>query len=175
MTRILKLGHLKTPLTVLVVALLLASACSGGSDQTTMERELQEAVSNDLVPVRIGAVDCPKDVSKSPESVFACQTEVQGNYFEIQVRMLDAQGRYDYKLKHVALQVIRTEAALADQISIDVGFDVAADCGDEEYIVALVGGTFSCYAKTIDGSGQRKVEVRVEDVDKTLTWFLLTD
>jgi len=62
MTRILKLGHLKTPLTVLVVALLLASACSGGSDQTTMERELQEAVSNDLVPVRIGAVDCPKDV-----------------------------------------------------------------------------------------------------------------
>ena len=89
--------------------------------------------------------------------------------------MLDAQGRYDYKLKHVALQVIRTEAALTDQISIDVGFDVATDCGDEEYIVALVGGTFSCYAKTIDGSGQRKVEVRVEDVDKTLTWFLLTD
>ena len=73
------------------------------------------------------------------------------------------------------MQVIRTEAALSDQISIDVGFDVATDCGDEEYIVALVGGTFYCNAKTIDDSGQRKVEVRVEDVDKTLSWFLLTD
>ena len=175
MTRILKLCYFKTPLTAVVVALLLASACSGGSDQTTMERELQEMVGSDLAPVRIGTVECPKDVSKSPESVFACQTEVQGNYFEIQVRMLDAQGRYEHKLKHVALQVIRTEDALSDQIRIDVGFDVVTDCGDEEYIVALVGGTFYCNAKTIDDSCQRKVEVRVEDVDKTLSWFLLTD
>ena len=91
MTRILKLCYSKTPLTMVVVALLLASACSGGSDQTTMERELQEMVSNDLAPVRIGAVSNPAMILRRvdfPEPLIP-STPILSPFLTVKERLLN--------------------------------------------------------------------------------------
>ena len=72
----------------------LITACGGGTDQTQLERELQDRAASDLLPVELGLVDCPEDVVMTPESVFICNSEVAGQYYELQVRIIDAQGQY---------------------------------------------------------------------------------
>ena len=74
---------------MLGVALTAASACGGGSDQTQLERELQDKAGSDILPVELGLVDCPEDVVVTPESVFICASEVAGQYYELQVRIID--------------------------------------------------------------------------------------
>ena len=71
---------LKLLITMLSLTALLA-ACGGGTDQTQLERELQDRAASDLLPVELGLVDCPEDVVMTPESVFICNSEVAGQYY----------------------------------------------------------------------------------------------
>ena len=160
-------------LTAMLAVALVAAACSGGSDQTQLERELQDKAGSDILPVELGLVDCPEDVVVTPESVFICASEVAGQYYELQVRIIDAQGQYSYAHKHHALQLVNTEALLADQVAYEVGFDVMVDCGDDEYLVAPIGSSFNCLATRVDGGAQATIEVRLEDAAGRVSWDLV--
>lgn len=163
---------LKLVLTMLSLTALIA-ACSGGTDQTQLERELQDRAGGDLLPVELGLVDCPEDIVETPESVFICNSEVAGQYYEIQVRIIDEQGQYTYAHKHYPLQLVNTEALLANEVAYEVGFDVMLDCGDDEYLVAPIGSTFNCVATRVDGGAQATIEVRLENEQGLIKWDLV--
>ena len=163
---------LKLVLTMLSLTALIA-ACSGGTDQTQLERELQDKAGGDLLPVELGLVDCPEDIVETPESVFICNSEVAGQYYEIQVRIIDEQGQYTYAHKHYPLQLVNTEALLANEVAYEVGFDVMLDCGDDEYLVAPIGSTFNCVATRVDGGAQATIEVRLENEQGLIKWDLV--
>ena len=150
----------------------LLAGCGGGTDQSQIERELQDKAGGDLLPVELGLVDCPEDVVKTPESVFICASEVAGQYYEIQVRIIDEQGQYKYAHKHYPLQLVNTEALLAGEVAYEVGFDVMIDCGDDEYLVAPIGSTFNCVATRVEGGAQAVIEVRLEDEQGRIKWDL---
>jgi hypothetical protein len=151
----------------------LVAACGGGTDQTQLERELQDRAGGDLLPVELGLVDCPEDIVETPESVFICNSEVAGQYYEIQVRIIDEQGQYTYAHKHYPLQLVNTEALLANEVAYEVGFDVMLDCGDDEYLVAPIGSTFNCVATRVDGGAQATIEVRLENEQGLIKWDLV--
>ena len=44
--------------------------------------------------------------------------------------------------QHHPLQLVNTEALLASEVTYEVGFDVMIDCGDDEYLVAPIEGSF---------------------------------
>ncbi|HJM00178.1 MAG TPA: hypothetical protein QF846_11105 [Acidimicrobiales bacterium] len=163
---------LKLVLTMLSLTALVA-ACGGGTDQTQLERELQDRAGGDLLPVELGLVDCPEDIVETPESVFICNSEVAGQYYEIQVRIIDEQGQYTYAHKHYPLQLVNTEALLANEVAYEVGFDVMLDCGDDEYLVAPIGSTFNCVATRVDGGAQATIEVRLENEQGLIKWDLV--
>ncbi len=163
---------LKLVLTMLSLTALVA-ACGGGTDQTQLERELQDKAGGDLLPVELGLVDCPEDIVETPESVFICNSEVAGQYYEIQVRIIDEQGQYTYAHKHYPLQLVNTEALLANEVAYEVGFDVMLDCGDDEYLVAPIGSTFNCVATRVDGGAQATIEVRLENEQGLIKWDLV--
>ena len=156
----------------LITIAALISACGGGPDQTQLERELQDRAGSDILPVELGMVDCPEDVVMTPESVFICASEVAGQYYELQVRIIDAQGQYGYVHKHHPLQLVNTEALLANEVAYGVGFDLMIDCGDGEYLVAPIGSTFNCVATRVEGGAQANIEVRLLDEAGRLSWVL---
>lgn len=157
----------------LITIAALISACGGGPDQTQLERELQDRAGSDILPVELGMVDCPEDVVMTPESVFICASEVAGQYYELQVRIIDAQGQYGYVHKHHPLQLVNTEALLANEVAYGVGFDLMIDCGDGEYLVTPIGSTFNCVATRVEGGAQANIEVTLRDEVGRLTWVLL--
>ena len=157
---------------LLLAAAALLSACGGGPDQTQLERELQDKAGSDILPVELGMVDCPEDVVMTPESVFICASEVAGQYYELQVRIIDAQAQYSYVHKHHPLQLVNTEAVLAGEVGYEVGFDVMIDCGDGEYLVAPIGSSFNCVATRVESGAQADVKVTLLDADGTLKWIL---
>ena len=157
---------------LLLAAAALLSACGGGPDQTQLERELQDKAGSDILPVELGMVDCPEDVVMTPESVFICASEVAGQYYELQVRIIDAQAQYSYVHKHHPLQLVNTEAVLAGEVGYEVGFDVMIDCGDGEYLVAPIGSSFNCVATRVESGAQANVKVTLLDADGTLKWIL---
>ncbi|MEC8975984.1 MAG: hypothetical protein VYE75_04600 [Actinomycetota bacterium] len=159
--------------TALLTVAALVSACGGGPDQTQLERELQDQAGSDILPVEIGMVDCPEDIVVTPESVFICGTEVAGQYYELQVRIIDEQGQYEYAHKHHALQLVNTEALLADEVGYEVGFEVMIDCGDGEYLVAPIGSSFNCIATRVESGAEANIEVRLLDQNGSLKWQLL--
>ncbi len=166
----LNLPKLIAPLLLAAAALL--SACGGGPDQTQLERELQDKAGSDILPVELGMVDCPEDVVMTPESVFICASEVAGQYYELQVRIIDAQAQYNYVHKHHPLQLVNTEAVLAGEVGYEVGFDVMIDCGDGEYLVAPIGSSFNCVATRVESGAQANVKVTLLDTHGTLKWIL---
>jgi hypothetical protein len=156
----------------LITIAALISACGGGPDQTQLERELEDRAGSDILPVELGVVDCPEDVVMTPESVFICASEVAGQYYELQVRIIDAQGQYGYVHKHHPLQLVNTEALLATEVAHEVGFDLMIDCGDGEYLVEPIGSTFNCVATRVEGGAQANIEVRLLDEAGRLSWVL---
>ncbi len=168
----LKLNPQKLIAVPLITIAALISACGGGPDQTQLERELEDRAGSDILPVELGVVDCPEDVVMTPESVFICASEVAGQYYELQVRIIDAQGQYGYVHKHHPLQLVNTEALLATEVAYEVGFDLMIDCGDGEYLVAPIGSTFNCVATRVEGGAQANIEVRLLDEAGRLSWVL---
>ena len=165
----------KTPRLIwaLLAIVAFSVACGGGQDRTHLERELQDKAGSDILPVELGLVDCPEDIVETPESVFICASEVEGQYYELQVRIIDAQGQYNYVHKHHPLQLVNTEALLASEVTYEVGFDVMIDCGDDEYLVAPIGSSFNCVATRVDSGAQATIEVRLEDDNGRLKWKLV--
>lgn len=160
-------------LSILFVLALLAAACGGGSDQSAMERDLQVDLADNLTPAEISGVSCPEDVSQAPESVFRCEAEVEGQYFEAQVTIIDAQGRFVYERQHAVMHVVNTELDLEAEVTAALGFEVKTDCGDDEYLVVSVGNTFQCTLTRVEGGAQRNIEVGVINADRAIEWSLL--
>ena len=161
------------PLGILIGFAALLVACGGGSDQTAMERELQNALAGELTPVEIVDVACPEDVELAPESVFLCGAEVADSYYEVRVTVIDAQGRFEYERRHAVLNVVNTELQIEAEVTAALGFEVVTNCGDNEYLVVSVGNTFQCTLTRESDSAQRNVEVQVENADQVISWLLL--
>jgi hypothetical protein len=159
---------------ILIALALLAAACGGGSDQTATERDLQVNLADDLTPAEISGVSCPEDVEVAAESVFRCEAEVEGQYFEVQVTIIDAQGRYEHERQHAVMHVVNTEVDLEVDASAALGFEVKTNCGDSEYLVVSVGNTFQCTLTRVDGGAQRNIEVKVANAEGVIEWSLLT-
>ena len=86
------------PLGILMGTAMVLVACGGGTDQTATERELQNNLADELTPISVSDVDCPEDAELTPESVFMCGAVVEGSHYEVQVTIIDAQGRFTYEL-----------------------------------------------------------------------------
>ena len=162
-----------TPFATLIACLVLLAACGGGTDQTGMERELQNSLAGELVPAEITGVDCPEDADLSPESQFLCSASVEGEYYEVQVTIIDEQGRFEFERRHAVMNVVNTEVQLTSELSQALGFDIDADCGDSEYLVVSVGNTFQCTLTRAEGGAQRNIEVAVENAASVISWSLL--
>jgi len=130
-------------------------------------------LADELIPAAIADVDCPEDADLAPESVFLCAADVEGSFYEIQVTIIDAQGRFKHERRHAVLNVVNTENALSADITTALGFRVATDCGDNEYLVVSVHNTFVCDIAREDGDAQRSIEVEVENALGAITWSLL--
>jgi predicted nucleic acid-binding protein len=159
-------------LMVAVLALaIIATGCGGGVSQTALERDLERELEIVLAPIEVKDTTCPDDLSMEVESVFVCVSEVADQEYEIQVTIIDAQGRFDHERRHAVIDVVGAEIQLADEASDDLGFRVVADCGDNEFLVVSVGNNFTC-ALTDDAGHDNNIEVTVRDEDGKVSWVL---
>ena len=62
---------------------------------------------------------------------------------------------------------------MADEVGYEVGFGLMIDCGDGEYLVQPIGGSFNCVATRVEGGAQANIVVRLQDETGRLTWILL--
>ena len=159
---------------ILIVLVLTAAACGGGSSQTEMEQQLQNGLTDELTPAEVRAVTCPEDADLTPESVFRCEATVEGSYYVVQVTIIDAQGRFEYERRHAVLNVVKLEAELGADATTALGFEVGTNCGDNEYLVVSIDNTFQCTLTRTANDAQRNIEVQVENANGGISWTLLS-
>lgn len=149
----------------------LALGCGVGNDQTALERELQELIRSNVVPAQITeGVECPEEQEVTPGASFLCDLTVEGKLFEIDVAYLDAQGRYEVTRRHVVLKVLDTQTELSAQVGQELGFAVQANCGNDEYLVAKVGGKFRCELERVSYTETIEAVVLVTDAQGGICW-----
>ena len=159
---------------MLVIAAITLAACGGGSSQTEMEQQLQNELSDILTPAEIRNVTCPEDADLTPESVFRCEAVVEGSYFEAQVTIIDAQGRFEYDRQHAVMNVVNLELDLGADATTALGFEVETNCGDSEYLVVSLDNTFQCILTRTENGATRNVEIQVKNADGGYSWVLLS-
>ncbi len=164
-----KLKAAKTTLALLVASLLLLTAC-GGISQTDIERNLVVELERHVAPAVLANVDCPDEASLTSGSEFLCDAEVEGQYYEAQISIIDAQGRFEVKRRHAVLNVIRMEASLSQATARDLGRNIRTDCGDSEYLVVLVGNKISCTLTDTDNQQTSEVSVTITSEDAAFEW-----
>ncbi len=162
---------LRSVLALLTVALVFLASC-GGDDQTDMERNLAAELERHVAPAVIAKVDCPDEAALTSGSKLLCDAEVEGQYYEAQVTIIDAQGRFEVQRRHAVLNVIRTEAALGADASLELGLDVRADCGDSEYLVVLVGRKVTCILTDTASKRTQEVSMTITSADAAFEWAL---
>lgn len=149
----------------------LALACGVGNDQTALERELQDLIRSNVLPAEITEdVECPEQLEVTPGASFLCDLSVEGQFFELQVAYLDAQGRYEVTRRHAVLKVLNVQTELSAQAGQELGFAVQANCGNDEYLVAQVGGRFRCELERVSYTESIEVDVRVTDAQGGICW-----
>ena len=152
-------------------SLLLLAAC-GGESQTEIERNLAAELERHIAPAVIADVDCPDEAPLTSGSEFLCDATVEGQYYEAQVNIIDAQGRFEVQRRHAVLNVIRTEASLSADASLELGLNIRADCSDSEYLVVLVGKKVTCILTDTDSQRTQEIRVTVTSEDAAFDWAL---
>ncbi len=150
----------------------LALGCGAGNNQTSLERELQDLIRSNVLPAEITeGVECPEQQEVSPGASFLCDLTVEGQLFELEVAYLDAQGRYEVTRRHAVLKVLDVQTELAAQAGPELGFSVQANCGNDDYLVAQVGGKFRCKLERVSYANQAEdVDVLVTDAQGGICW-----
>ena len=160
-------------LAALVAAVgMLAAACGGEPEQTSIEREVQNYLQSVVAPAEIADINCPPDAPIRPGSSFLCDGLVENEFYEAQVTIIDAQGRKEIRPRHAVMQVIAKETGLAAEAAVDLGFDVQADCGNSLYLVVPVGQTFLCTLEQSDTGQTQDIEVKVQNEIGATDWKL---
>lgn len=156
---------------------LVAVACGGGGpEQTQLERDLETDLVSRLAPVSVSTTKCIDDPSMARGSIFTCEALVADSFYEVQVEIIDEQGRFEYERRHAVINVIDAETNLGSDASLDLGRQVQADCGDQDYLVVSVLNVFQCQLTldTADGVGAtRNIEVKVLNADQDVDWSLM--
>jgi hypothetical protein len=156
---------------------LVAAACGGGPEQTQLERDLEADLTSLLAPVSVVATTCIDEPSMARGSIFTCEAVVADSFYEVQVEIIDEQGRFEYERRHSVIGVLKAETSLGADASTDLGREVTADCGDNEYLVVSVLNVFQCQLTLVsdDGAGPatRNIEVKVLNADQNVEWILL--
>ncbi len=153
------------------VTLIFLAGC-GGDSQTDIERNLIAELERHVAPAVIANVDCPDEAPLTSGSEFLCDAEVEGQYYEALITVIDAQGRFEVQRRHAVLNVIRTEAALGADASLELGLDVRADCDDSEYLVVLVGRKVSCTLTDTTTQRTQEVSMTITSADAAFDWAL---
>ena len=155
-----------------VSAAAVPAACSGGSDQTQVEREVQDYLQSVVAPAEIADIDCPKDAPIRPGSTFLCDGLVEGAFYEAHVTIIDEQGRREIRPRQAVMQTNATETALGAEAATALGFGVQADCGDDRYLVVSVGHMFLCTLERSDTGATQDIEVEVQNEIGAIEWRL---
>ncbi|HCB34272.1 MAG TPA: hypothetical protein DEP66_02825 [Acidimicrobiaceae bacterium] len=163
----------RTALVAAAAAVALVAAGCGSAGQTAIERELQSDLERKVAPAVIADVDCPDDAPLGSGSTFLCDAQVEGQYYEAEVTIIDAQGRFEVARRHAVLNVIRTEASLATDAGRELGRDVRADCGESEYLVVMVASKVNCTLSEVDTGAAQDIIVEVLSADATFDWSLV--
>ena len=160
---------------IIATAMLMAgvlAACGGGTEQTQVEREVQDYLQSVVAPAEIADIDCPEDAPIRPGSTFLCDGLVEGAFYEAQVTIIDEQGRREIRPRQAVMQVNATETALGAEAANAMGFTVQADCGDDQYLVVSVGHTFLCTLERSDTAETQDIEVEVQNEIGAIEWRL---
>lgn len=147
-------------------------ACGGGTDQTQVEREVQDYLQSVVAPAEIADIDCPEDAPIRPGSTFLCDGLVEGDFYEAQVTIIDEQGRREIRPRQAVMQTNATETALGAEAANALGFGVQANCGDAQYLVVSVGHTFLCTLERSDTGETQDIEVEVQNEIGAIEWRL---
>lgn len=150
----------------------VAAACGGGTEQTQVEREVQDYLQSVVAPAEIADIDCPEDAPIRPGSTFLCDGLVEGAFYEAQVTIIDEQGRREIRPRQAVMQVNATETALGAEAATALGFNVQANCGDDQYLVVSVGHTFLCTLERSDTAATQDIEVKVQNEIGAIEWRL---
>lgn len=154
------------------VTTLVAAACGGEPEQTQLEREVQDYLQSVVAPAEISAVSCPPNAPIRPGSTFLCNGLVEGAFYEAHVTIIDEQGRREVRPRQAVMQVNATETALGAEVATDIGRDVQADCGDDQYLVVSVNQTFLCKITSPSTGETGNLEVKVLNENGAIEWTL---
>ncbi len=157
---------------VLVAAVIVAGACGSEPDQTQLEREVQDYLKSVVAPAEITDVSCPLNAPIRPGSTFLCDGLVEGAFYEAHVTIIDEQGRREVRPRQAVMQVNATETALGAEVATDIGRDVQADCGDDQYLVVSVNQTFLCQVTSPSTGEKGNLEVKVLNENGAIEWTL---
>lgn len=155
-----------------VLTATVLAACGGGTDQSQVEREVQDYLQSVVAPAEIADIDCPEDAPIRPGSTFLCDGLVEGAFYEAQVTIIDEQGRREIRPRQAVMQTNATETALGAEAAAALGFGVQADCGDDQYLVVSVGHTFLCTLERSDTGATQDIEVEVQNEIGAIEWRL---
>ncbi len=148
------------------------AGCGESSDQSQVEREVQDYLQSVVAPAAITDIDCPDDAPIRPGSTFLCDGLVEGSFYEAQVTIIDEQGRREIRPRQAVMQVNATETALGAEAATALGFSVQANCGDDQYLVVSVGNTFLCKLERSDSAAKQDIEVEVLNEIGAIEWRL---
>lgn len=157
---------------MLAVAALALAACGGEPDQTQLEREVQDYLQSVVAPAELTAISCPPNAPIRPGSTFLCNGLVEGAFYEAHVTIIDEQGRREVRPRQAVMQVNATETALGAEIAAEIGRDIRADCGDDQYLVVSVNQTFLCKLHSPSTGETGSAEVKVLNENGAIEWTL---
>ncbi len=157
---------------MLAVAAMAVGACGGEPDQTQLEREVQDYLQSVVAPAELTDVSCPPNAPIRPGSTFLCNGLVEGAFYEAHVTIIDEQGRREVRPRQAVMQVNATETALGAEAATALGFDVQADCGDDQYLVVSVNQTFLCKLSQSGSGATQDIEVKVLNENGAIEWTL---
>ncbi len=103
--------------------------------------------------VPIESVKCPENANLKAGGTFECQAAAQGINFGIQVKMENAQGKFDTKTSGLLI-LTKIEELLKKSIKEKANVEVTVDCGSQKLRALKSGDTFTCQVK--DTKGQSK-------------------
>jgi hypothetical protein len=157
----------------LLVVLLVAAACDGGSSEGSddiearqvrrfLDRELNDGAVN---PVTVTDVRCPRTVTRGETARATCRVTINETPVELDIERA-ANGRL---ARREAVVVVPTlEAFVAGQYDARLGLAVIVECGPEALLAIEPGATVECTATDAEGAAVTAVAT-VEDLDGLVT------
>ncbi len=145
---------------------LFVTGCSQTIDGSDVEREVAAGV-DDLQSVEV-EVSCPDDIEAEDGGTFTCTaTDSEGTEMDVNVVQQDADGNVEWTMDVLNLELV--EDALAPEVSVEIGTDVAIEC-PRVLVSSEQGSTIDCQAT--DSEGEGVIRITTTDDEGNVEWEL---